>query len=181
MKQEEIQARLRAKFGEGIGELVVTNDAAKPAGPHYEKWFPVDRKQWSEVAEFLKYDRELLMDGLMCVSSLDNKDRLTAVYHLYSYTHRHRITVKVDAPRDDARIASVESVWKHANWMEREEYDLMGIVFEGHPDLRRVMLPDDWVGHPLRKDYVEPEEYRGILTWRENLLGKLPGGDYSQS
>ncbi|HVO31204.1 MAG TPA: NADH-quinone oxidoreductase subunit C [bacterium] len=181
MTAEEIQAKLKAKFGEKISDLVVTNDPAKTPVPHYEKHFFVDRAVWREVAEYLKYDRDLLMDGLMCVGSLDRKENLTAVYNLYSYTHRHRITVKIDVPREDPRMPSAEPVWKHADWMEREEYDLMGIVFEGHPDLRRVMLPDDWIGHPLRKDYTEPEEYRGILTWRENLLGKLPGGDYTQS
>ena len=178
MNAEQIQAKVKAKFGETVGDLVVTADPAKPANPHFEKHFRVDRKVWRECAEYLKYDRELLFDGLMVVGSQDNKDKLTAVYSLYSYTHRHRITVKIDTPREDPRMPSAEPVWKHANWMEREEYDLMGIIFEGHPDLRRVMLPDDWVGHPLRKDYQEPEEYRGILTWRENLLGKLPGGKY---
>ncbi len=178
MTQEEIQARVKQRFGDAIGELVVQADPAKPQTTYYEKWFSVDRKVWREVAEFLKLDRELLFDGLMCVSSLDQKEKLVSVYFLYSYTHRHRIAVKVDCPREDASVPSVEPVWKHADWMEREEYDLMGIVYEGHPDLRRVMLPEDWIGHPLRKDYVEPDEYRGILTWRENLLGKLPGEKY---
>ena len=178
MNAEQIQAKIKAKFGEAVGDLVVTADPAKPANAHFEKHFRVDRKVWRECAELLKYDRELLFDGLMVVGSQDNQAQLTAVYSLYSYTHRHRITVKIDVPREDPRMPSAEPVWKHANWMEREEYDLMGIIFEGHPDLRRVMLPDDWIGHPLRKDYQEPEEYRGILTWRENLLGKLPGGTY---
>ncbi len=178
MTPAEVQARVKGRFGDAIGDLVVTNDPAKEPPKAYEQWFPVARDAWRDVAAFLKSDRALLFDGLMCIGSLDNKERLTAVYLLYSYTHRHRIAVKVDAPREDPRIPSVEPIWKHANWMEREEYDLMGIVFEGHPDLRRVMLPEDWIGHPLRKDYVEPEEYRGILTWRENLLGKLPGGSY---
>lgn len=179
MTPEQIQQHLKARYGEAIGELVVTSDPKKDPPPHYEKWFTVSRELWRDVAEFLKYDRDLLFDGLMCVGSLDNGEKLTAVYFLYSYTHRHRIAIKVDAPREDPRIPSSEPVWKHADWMEREEYDLMGIVFEGHSDLRRVMLPEDWIGHPLRKDYVEPEEYRGILTWRENLLGKLPGEKYS--
>lgn len=178
MTAEEIQARVKAKFGESIGVLVTQAEGAKEPPKVYEKWFKVEAKAWREVAEFLKYDRELLFDGLMCVGSLDNQTLLTAIYFLYSYTHRHRVAVKIDVPRDDPRMPSAEPVWKHANWMEREEYDLMGIVFEGHPDLRRVMLPEDWIGHPLRKDYTEPSEYRGILTWRENLLGKLPGEKY---
>jgi NADH-quinone oxidoreductase subunit C len=178
---QEIQARVKSAFGEAIGDLVTTNDAAKDTPKYYEQWFSVQAKEWLEVAQYLKNDRELLFDGLMCIAAIDNKEKLTAAYFLYSYTHRHRVTVKVDAPREDPRMPSAVPVWNHANWQEREEYDLMGIIFEGHPDLRRVLLPEDWIGHPLRKDFKEPDEYRGIMTWRENLLGKLPGGDYTQS
>lgn len=178
MTPQEIQARVKSTFGDAIGDLVTTNDPAKPPMKYYENWFSCAPKQWREVAEFLKNDRELLFDGLMCVNALDNKERLTAIYTLYSYTHRHRISVKIDVPREEPRMPSAVAVWAHANWMEREEYDLMGITFEGHPDLRRVMLPEDWIGHPLRKDFQEPTEYRGIMTWRENLLGKLPGQTY---
>ena len=92
------------------------------------------------------------------------------VYHLYSYTHRHYVILKARVPRDDAVIASVESVWKAANWLEREIFDLLGVTFVDHSDLRRLMMPEDWVGHPLRKDFVEPEEYHGISTTRESLL-----------
>lgn len=180
MNAQEIQARVKERFGDAIGDLVTTADPAKPAPPHYESWFGVQASAWRGVAEFLKLDRELLFDGLMMVAGLDNAaaGKLTAVYCLYSYIHRHRITVKVDVPREDPRMPSAQPVWMHADWMEREAYDLLGIVFEGHRDLRRVLLPEDWVGHPLRKDYQEPAEYRGILTWRENLLGKLPGESY---
>jgi NADH-quinone oxidoreductase subunit C len=67
-------------------------------------------------------------------------------------------------------MPSVEPVWKSADWLEREQYDLLGVQFEGHPDLRRIMLPDDWVGHPLRKDYVEQADYHQISTTRESPL-----------
>ena len=178
MTPQDIQARLKAKFGDAIGELVVTSDATKPTPKYFENWFAIDRKVWREAAEYLKFDRELLFDGLMCVAGLDEKTKLVAVYNLYSYIHRHRITVKVEVTREEPKMPSAQPVWMHADWMERETYDLLGIVFEGHRDLRRVLLPDDWIGHPLRKDYVEPTEYRGIMTWRENLLGKLPGQSY---
>jgi NADH-quinone oxidoreductase subunit C len=69
--------------------------------------------------------------------------------------------------------ATVEGVWKVANWFEREVYDLFGVIFEGHSDLRRIMLPEDWIGYPLRKDYVEQEEYDGISTQRAPLVEKL--------
>jgi NADH-quinone oxidoreductase subunit C len=74
----------------------------------------------------------------------------------------HKIVLKVDVPADHPRCRSVEAVWKTANWHEREAFDLYGIVFEGHPDLRRILLPDDWEGYPLRKDYQVPEYYNGM-------------------
>ena len=81
------------------------------------------------------------------------------VYNLHSLTLRHRVTLKVVMPRDGAHVRSVANLWAAANWHEREAYDLFGIVFDGHPDLRRILLPDDWEGHPLRKDYVVQETY----------------------
>lgn len=85
--------------------------------------------------------------------------QVAAIYHLYSMKHRHRLTLRVVMERDGARVPSVAHLWPAANWHEREAYDLVGIVFDGHPDLRRILLPDDWVGHPLRKDYVVQETY----------------------
>jgi NADH-quinone oxidoreductase subunit C len=76
----------------------------------------------------------------------------------------------VNAPRDNPVVQTVENVWKAANWLEREIYDLLGVVFTGHCDLRRLLMPEDWIGYPLRKDFVEPEEYHGINTRRESLL-----------
>jgi len=84
------------------------------------------------------------------------------VYNLFSMKHRHKIALRVDLPRDNPRVPSVESVWRTADWHEREAYDLFGIHFEGHPDLRRILCPDDWEGYPLRKDYVVQEYYHGI-------------------
>jgi NADH-quinone oxidoreductase subunit C len=95
------------------------------------------------------------------------------VYHLFSYRHRHGIVLKVEADRAAPSVPSVEAVWKAANWMEREVFDLFGVEFPGHPDLRRVLLPDDWVGHPLRKDYQEAGGYHGISNVRESPLVEL--------
>ena len=72
--------------------------------------------------------------------------------------------------RDNPTMPTVSGVWRTAIWQEREIFDLLGVVFEGHPDLRRILLPEDWVGHPLRKDFVEPTEYHGISTKRESML-----------
>jgi len=125
-----------------------------------------------DVCRFLKEDPALAFDCLSNMSGVDYlKDgKIQVVLHLYSYVHRHRIVIKVNVPRANPVMPSIESVWKAANWHEREIYDLLGVVFTDHPDLRRLLMPEDWVGHPLRKDFVEPEEYHGISTRRESLL-----------
>jgi NADH-quinone oxidoreductase subunit C len=92
------------------------------------------------------------------------------VYHLMSYALRHHFVLKANASRDNPVVATVSSVWSAADWQEREVFDLLGVTFEGHPDLRRILMPEDWPGHPLRKDFVEPQEYHGIPTSRESLL-----------
>ena len=104
---------------------------------------------------------------------VDYKDRIEVVYHLFSYKHRHGAVLKVKLPRENPSIETVESVWKSANWMEREIFDLLGVTFEGHSDMRRILMPEDWIGHPLRKDFVEPAEYHGISTVRESPIIRL--------
>lgn len=91
------------------------------------------------------------------ISAVDWKDRFELVYHISSYKHNLLLQIGVTVPRDDPQVDSVANIWGGANWNEREAWDLMGIKFVDHPDLRRVLLPDDWVGHPLRKDYEEVE------------------------
>ena len=108
------------------------------------------------VCRFLRDDKELRYNFLIDVTSIDypeREDRFAVVYHLYSLQHNRRLRLKVRISGDHPSIDSVTSVWKTANWLEREVYDLMGIHFREHPDLRRIVLPDDWEGHPLRKDY----------------------------
>ena len=125
-----------------------------------------------EVCAFLKSDPELHFDCLMNLSTVDwpKKNQIQVVYHLFSYDKRHVIVLKVLLDRAAPAVASVEPVWKSADWLEREQYDLMGVQFDGHPDLRRIMLPDDWVGNPLRKDYKEQAEWHNITTTRESPL-----------
>lgn len=131
-----------------------------------DPWLLVEPARIREVCRLLRDDPALGFGSLMCLSGVDwpKENKLQVVYHLHSIERGHRIVLKADMPRDEPRVPSVESVWKFANWHEREAYDLLGIVFEGHPDLRRILLPFDWEGHPLRKDYVYPDTYRGITN-----------------
>ena len=98
------------------------------------------------------------------VKKFPHDPRLEVVYHLFSLEHRHRLTVKValDRDADPPTVPSVAGLWSAADWHERECFDLYGVRFEGHPNLVRILCPDDWVGHPLRKDYEQPLEYDGI-------------------
>ncbi len=108
------------------------------------------------VCEFLRDAPGLRFNYLSGVTALDhypNEPRFVAVYHLYSIETNQRLRLKVRLSGDSPRIASVVPVWPGANAFEREAYDLFGIYFEGHPDLRRILMPEDWEGHPLRKDY----------------------------
>jgi len=126
-----------------------------------------------EFGRFMNEDPELAMDCLSNESGVDYKDRIEVVYHLFSYQHRHGAVLKVKLPRDNPSVATLEGVWKSANWMEREIFDLLGVNFEGHSDMRRILMPEDWIGHPLRKDFVEPAEYHGISTVRESPIVRL--------
>jgi NADH-quinone oxidoreductase subunit C len=135
----------------------------------------VDGASIVDVCRFLSAAAGMEFAVLSDLTALDwpKEEKIQVVYHLYSYAHHHQIVLKVDLPRDNPRIATVEGVWNVANWFEREVYDLFGVIFEGHSDLRRIMLPEDWVGYPLRKDYIEQEEYDGISTQRAPLVEKL--------
>ena len=128
-----------------------------------------------EVCRFLHDVAELNFEVLSDQTAVDwpKEEKIQLVYHLYSYSGRHQIVLKVDLPRDNPKIATVENIWKVANWFEREIFDLFGVIFEGHSDLRRILLPEDWEGYPLRKDYIEQEEYDGISTQRAPLVEKL--------
>jgi NADH-quinone oxidoreductase subunit C len=125
------------------------------------------------ISRFLHDDPETATDCLSNETGVDYKDRIEVVYHLFSYKHHHGCVLKVKLPRDNPAVASVEEVWRAANWMEREIFDLLGVSFDGHSDLRRILMPEDWPGYPLRKDFVEPLEYHGISTVRESPILRL--------
>ena len=165
--------KLKAKFGDKISGSNL--EAIDP-------WIEVTTDGLVEVCQHLKTDPELRFDLLNCITVVDYlhtdekkakkvdwDPHLEIVYHLSSTQNKHSLVVKVKSPRwkDDKpgslpEIPSLIDVWKTADWHERETYDLSGINFLGHPDLRRILCPEDWVGHPLRKDYEMPLEYHGI-------------------
>jgi NADH-quinone oxidoreductase subunit C len=171
MTVEEILAVLQAQFRD-----------QHITGPHpaQDPWLEVPAELWRPCAEFLRDDARLKFDSLTNLCGVDRLNlkpgsspseppHLQLVLHLYSFSHRHRLTLKTRLPRwrDDQpgqlpQIASLATVWPIAEWHEREAYDLMGIEFVGHPNLTRILCPEDWVGHPLRKDYDQPLEYHGI-------------------
>ncbi len=128
-----------------------------------EPWVVVPKEQLVEISTWLKETPELSFDYLACQAGVDDTANFWSVYHLYSVPKNHKAVVKVKLPREDAPTCpSVCSVWAGANWHERETYDMYGIVYEGHPDHRRILLPEDWPGHPMRKDYDFPDHYQGI-------------------
>ena len=121
------------------------------------------------MARYLHDDPDLYFDYLVDVCGVDylgkKEKRFEVVYHLYSVKHRHAIRLKAEVGEEEPVIDSVTSVWVGAGWHEREAFDLYGIRFNGHPDLRRILMPEDWEGHPLRKDYPlkgPATEWRGF-------------------
>lgn len=113
-----------------------------------------------QVLEAARELRRLGFDRLGMVTAVDRGEWFVLVYRLHSRPLSAAVFMKVKVPRDEASVASVNEVWPAANWQEREVYDLFGIEFEGHPDLRRILLPDDFEGHPLRKDYDDDRVIR---------------------
>jgi NADH-quinone oxidoreductase subunit C len=158
---------LEERFGEAV--------QPPPAVQAGESWIPVKPEAIAEVAGFLRDDSRLRFESLMCLSGVDALDeknaeasRFWVVYHLHSMPLRHKVTLKVELPRQDGvSLPTVSRVWTAADWSEREVFDLFGVSFEGHPDPRRILLPDDWMGYPLRKDYKDPEDYHGIKVKAE--------------
>ena len=146
MTTVEIHERLKARFGDDVGALTE---------PKIDPYCVVKRDRIVEICRFLKTEPGLDLDFLEDLTAVDwpKKNVIEVVYHLFSYGHRHGIVLKVEADRAKPVVPSVTGVWKAANWLEREVFDLFGVRFNGHPDLRRILLPEDWTGYPLRKDY----------------------------
>ena len=171
-----------AHLGEKVGSEVVF-DFHEASEKARDPWFQVAPHEIEAVCELLKTDPQLSFDYLECITGVDYPEdqKIVVVYHVYSYSKKHRIVMKCFLDREDPAMPTLVNVWSAANWHERECFDLLGVLFEGHPDLRRILLPDDWEGHPLRKDYEEKEEYHGIPTTRPNPVElfkiSIPGKD----
>ena len=160
--EHPVVTRLRGRFG----DLVCS--ARDLGGEACAEIAPVSIV---EVCLFARDDSALMFDFLMDVTAVDylgSTPRFEVVYHLYSLKRNHRLRLKTRVPEEDPRIASVVPVWRGADWLERETYDMYGIRFEGHPDLRRIYLYEEFQGHPLRKDY--PKEKRQPLV-RQREVG----------
>lgn len=168
---EEIFEILKQNFGEAV--LSLEKDVPT------EPIITVNPLQIHKIAAFLRVTEGLMFDSLMCLSGVDDangtkaKDAdgfdtiqggtLSVYYHLDSVELKQKITLKVSTDRENPQVESVENVWKCADWHEREAFDMYGIVFVNHPDLRRILMPYDWeAGYPLRKDYKNPEFYQGM-------------------
>ena len=165
LSAHQIAARLQETFASRI--LATFVDDKHPR-------IHIHADDWRAVAQFLRNEPDLQFDWLRNFGGIDYAadDKMAIVADLWSFRHRHVFAVRVFTERSQPSIPSVADLWPAANWHEREAFDLLGISFPGHPDLRRLLLADDWEGHPLRKDYEFPREYHGIpgsveLDWQQ--------------
>lgn len=131
----------------------------------------VDKGELVKVCQHLWSNPDFFFDQLTCITGLDNGSQagtMEVIYTLYSIPFNQSLMLKVILPREKPEIETVSSVWKSADWIEREIFDMYGIEFLNHPDLRRILMPADWEGYPLRKDYTEQETYRNIKLASES-------------
>lgn len=147
--QEVLRNKLSEYFGDKVKEIRYS---------HGDLMVSVDRAVIVDVCRRLRDDADLSFDFCSYITAVDysalgQTPRFELIYQLLSLRHHHRLRVKARVPEDDPVIDTVEGVWKTANWLERETFDMFGIVFRNHSDLRRILMPDDWEGHPLRKEF----------------------------
>lgn len=162
MSLEEINALIAGRFGE---EVILKSEAEL-----IQPCLTIQTGKIAEVCRELLENEKTYFDFLSCLTALDNGPEagtMEVLYHLYSIPYDLRLVLKVVVQRNKEgealpQVPSVSEVWHSANWHEREAFDLFGIEFTGHPYLRRILLPADWEGHPLRKDYQHQEKYHGV-------------------
>jgi NADH-quinone oxidoreductase subunit C len=147
LENHAVVRKLKERDAQGVAETILFRD---------ELTIVVPRAHLRRVAEFLHGDAELAFTYLCDVTGVDRfpaEPRFELNYHLVSMTRRERVRLKVRVDGANPVVETVSNVWPAANWHEREIFDLFGVRFEGHPDLRRILMPEDWEGYPLRKDY----------------------------
>jgi NADH-quinone oxidoreductase subunit C len=168
MNFKDIHYLLAGHFDEGIVSEAVGNVP--------QPFLVVPAARLAELADFLYRDERLYFDFLASITAVDNgpaAGTMEVIYHLYSIPYDHKLVLKVVVVRNKEGeplpvVPTLSHLWRTADWHEREAYDLLGIYFEGHPDLRRILLPADWQGHPLRRDYEVQDIYHGIRVKYEN-------------
>jgi NADH-quinone oxidoreductase subunit C len=164
---QRVLDRLREVFGDTI---VSTRSCAG------DEVAVVGRKDYRRVAAFLRDDPACAFDLFVDLTAVDypkDEERFAVWLRLCSIRHGHRICLETRAPEEDPRVDSVTELWKGAIWFEREVWDLMGVRFDGHPDLRRILMYEEFEGHPLRKDYPA-ERTQPLVPYREAMTTKLP-------
>lgn len=147
LENDETVKRFVDRFGDAVQEMVYFQG---------ETTLGVDRARIVEICQFARDDEALQFNFLADLTANDwmpSEPRFEVVYHLLSLSRAVRLRLKCRLPEADPRVESVAPVWSTANWLEREVFDLFGITFDHHPDLRRILCPEEWEGHPLRKDY----------------------------
>jgi NADH-quinone oxidoreductase subunit C len=166
MNAQEIHAALKAQFGEAVGAL---------SEEKVDAFVTVKPEVIVDLCRFARDQASLGFDTCEDITGIDwpLRNCIEVVYHLFSLKHRHGLVLKVEADRANPSVPTVEGVWKAANWLEREVFDMLGVTFAGHSDMRRILLPDDWVGHPLRKDYQEAGGYHGVSNTRVDPIERL--------
>ena len=156
MTAQELLSAIQAKFP-GLQEIPKAQGLVRGD----ELYLAVPAEQLVDLCRYLRFDPPLSFDFLSFVTSVDWKTHYEVVYYLTSTLHKHKLVLKVKVEdRANPAVPTISTVWSTADWQEREIFDLMGIRFAGHYNLRRILLPDDWEGYPLRKDYVaKPDRY----------------------
>ena len=161
MKRHALIEQLKIKLGPSIVNI--------EEKPNNDTLVEIRKEDILAVMDVLKNDRAFRFHSLTNHLGVDYGESFAVVYNLYSYSLDRKITVKAYLDHEHPEIDSLEPLFRGINWFERETYDLLGIIFTGHSNLTRLLLPPDWEGHPLRKDYVYPEEYGGIDNRRPGL------------
>ena len=161
----EAKVEEKLNFSQNVCEKIAEKFPESIDKEQNKDWIQLKPENWLEIAKWLKSNESLYFDSLQCNTGMDlGEGILESRYNLHSMKHLHKIEIRIKVSVEKPDIPSVEEVWRVADWFERETYDMFGINFIGHRDLRRILLPDDWEGWPLRKDYEEQETYHGIVV-----------------